>query len=228
MLPPLIRANGMTDETGNKTFSLRQVEREHRVHRNTLRRAINEERLKATLSNDGGWIIRQDDLDAYIRDREPVAGGRPPQVAPEQPPVPQTRLVAELAADEHWLAERLEKLTDNLRQVEAENASLRQQAAILEERDKAARAVMLEVRELMEIQGQRIGDLKNDKGRLEADKGRLEADKGHMVALLKQAHDRLMDVDAERKDLLARVLGIVDLNIPPEPTTDVSRRRDRH
>ncbi len=73
----------------------------------------------------------------------------------------------------------------------------------------------------MELQSQRIEDLK-------IGKGRLEADKAQMVALLKQAHDRLVDVDAERKDLLARVLGIVDLNIPPEPTTDVSRRRDRH
>ena len=73
----------------------------------------------------------------------------------------------------------------------------------------------------MELQSQRIEDLK-------IDKGRLEAEKAQMVALLKPAHDRLVDVDAERKDLLARVLGIVDLNISPEPTTDVSRRRDRH
>ena len=126
-----------------------------------------------------------------------------------------------MAADEHWLAERLEKLTDNLRQVEAENASLRQHNAILEERDKAARAVMLEVRELMDIQGQRIGDLKNDKGRL-------EADKAQMVALLKQAHDRLLDVDAERKQLFDRLLAIIDVNIPDVPETSDTVRRDRH
>ncbi len=72
----------------------------------------------------------------------------------------------------------------------------------------------------MELQSQRIEDLK-------IDKGRLEAEKAQMVALLKPAHDRLVDVDDERKDLLARVLGIVDLNISPEPR-DVSRRRDRH
>jgi len=204
-----------------ETYSLREVERDYRVHRNTLRRAINEGRLRATRSNDGNWIILPEDLTAYMRDREPVAGGRPPRIVPEQPPTPQTPQVAELAAEEHRLADRLDKLAENLRQVEADNADLRQQTALLEERDKAARAVMLEVRELMEIQGQRIDDLK-------IDKGRLETDKAQMVALLKQAHDRLLDVDAERKDLLARVLGIVDLNIPPEPTTDVSRRRDRH
>jgi len=214
--------------TDNETYSLREIERDYRVHRNTLRRAIDEGRLRATRSNDGNWIILSEDLDAYLRDREPVAGGRPPSIAPEQPPPAPSPLVTEFAADEHWLAERLEKLTDSLRQVEADNADLRQQTAIFEERDKAARAVMLEVRELMEIQAQRIDDLKIDKGRLETDKGRLETDKAQMMALLKQAHDRLVDVDAERKDLLARVLGIVDLNIPPEPTTDVSRRRDRH
>ena len=191
--------------TDSETFSLREVERIYRVHRNTLRRAIDEGRLRAIRSNDGNWIILPDDLDAYLRDRKPAPGGRPPRMAMEKPPASTpTPMVAQL-----------------VRELEADNATLRQQAAILEERDKAARAVMLEVRELMQVQAERIDDLK-------IDKGRLETDKAQMVALLKQAHDRLVDVDAERKDLLARVLGIVDLNIPPESTTDVSRRRDRH
>jgi len=205
--------------TDNETYSLREIERDYRVHRNTLRRAINEGRLRATRSNDGNWIILPEDLSAYMRDRQPVAGGRPLHVTSEQPPAPQINPM--VAADEHWLAERLEKLTDNLRQVEADNANLRQQATILEERDKAARAVMLEVRELMDIQGQRIGDLKNDKGRL-------EADKAQMVALLKQAHDRLMDVDGERKQLFDRLLAIIDVNIPDVPETTDTVRRDRH
>jgi len=201
--------------TDHETYSLREIERDYRVHRNTLRRAINEGRLRATRSNDGNWIILPEDLSAYMRDRQPVAGGRPPQITPEQPPAPQINpVVAELAADEHWLAERLEKLTDNLRQVEAENASLRQHNAILAERDKAAIAVMLEVRELMEIQSQRIGDLKNDKAQV--------------MALLKQAHDRLMDVDGERKQLFDRLLAIIDVNIPDVPETSDTVRRDRH
>jgi len=204
-----------------ETYSLREIERVYRVHRNTLRRAINEERLRATRSNDGNWIILPEDLDAYLRDREPVAGGRPPSIAPEQPPPAPSPLVAEFAANEHRLADRLDQLTDSLRQVEADNADLRLQTAILEERDKAARAVMLEVRELMEIQSQRIDDLKTDKGRL-------ETDKAQMVALLKQAHDRLVDVDAERKQLFDRLLAIIDVNIPDLPETSDTVRRDRH
>jgi len=205
--------------TDGETFSLREIERVYRVHRNTLRRAINEGRLRATRSNDGNWIILPDDLNTYLRDREPAPGGRPPQVAPEQPPVPQTPLVAELAAEEHRMADRLDKLAESLRQAEAENADLRQQTAILVERDKAARAVMLEVRELMEIQAHRIDDMK--------------AERTQLVALLKQAHDRLMDVDSERKQLFERLLNIIDINIPADPETDhtVGRstvRRGRH
>jgi len=205
--------------TDGETYSLREVERVYRVHRNTLRSAISEGRLRATRSNDGNWIILPEDLTAYMRDRKPVAGGRPPQVTPEQPPTPQTTLVAELAAEEHRLADRLDKVTENLRQVEAVNA-------ILEERDKAYRAVMLEVRELMEIQAHRIDDLKTDKGRL-------EADKAQMVALLKQAHDRLTDVDGERKQLFNRLLAIIDVNVPADPEIDhtvgsSSVRRGRH
>jgi len=191
--------------TDSETFSLREVERIYSVHRNTLRRAIDEGRLRAIRSNDGNWIILPEDLDAYLRDRKPVAGGRPPRAAPEQPPAsPPTPMVAQLA-----------------REVEADNAALRQHNAILEERDKAYRAVMLEVRELMEIQAHRIDDLKTDKARL-------EADKAQMVALLKQAHDRLVDVDAERKQLFDRLLAIIDVNIPDLPETSDTVRRDRH
>jgi len=72
------------------------------------------------------------------------------------------------------------------------------------ERDKAARAVMLEVRELMEVQAHRIDDLK--------------AERAQMVVLLKQAHDRQ---------------AIIDVNIPADPEIDhtVGRstvRRGRH
>jgi hypothetical protein len=52
-----------------------------------------------------------------------------------------------------------------------------------------------------------------------------------MVALLKQAHDRLLDVDGERKQLFDRLLAIIDVNIPDIPETAERRstvRRDRH
>jgi len=38
--------------TDGETYSLREVERDYRVHRNTLRRAISEGRLRATKSNE--------------------------------------------------------------------------------------------------------------------------------------------------------------------------------
>ena len=49
-----------------------------------------------------------------------------------------------------------------------------------------------------------------------------------MVALLKQAHDRLVDVDGERKQLFDRLLAIIDVNIPDVPETSDTVRRDRH
>jgi predicted site-specific integrase-resolvase len=185
----------MKDE---KTYSLRQIERKHGIDRRTLREAIDQGLLRATRSSDGGWIVSKKDLITYLRGREHVAGERQSGVAPQSP------LVAELAAEEHRLAERLDKLTEGVRAADAKIARLRRRNAVLKQRDKAARAVMLEVRELMEIQGQRIDDLKSDKVRL-------EEDKAQMVALLKQAHDRLLDVDGERKQLFDRLLAIIDV-----------------
>jgi chromosome segregation ATPase len=201
-----------------KTYSLRQIERKHGIDASTLREAIDQGQLRAKQSSDGGWIVSKKNLFTYLLGQETVAGERQSRVAPQSP------LVAELAAKEHRLAEQLDKLTESLREAEVETARLRRRNAVLKQRGKAAKAVMLEVRDLMEIQGQRIDDLKSDKTRL-------EADKAQMVALLKQAHDRLVDVDAERKQLFDRLLAIIDANIPDVPEAAERRpavRRDRH
>ena len=130
-----------------KTYSLRQIERKHGIDCSALREAIDQGQLRATLSSERDWTVSKKNLIAYLEDREPVAGERQSSVAPQRP------LVSELAAEEHRLAERLDKLTESLREAEAKIARLVQRNAVLEERGKAARAVMLEARELMEICG---------------------------------------------------------------------------
>lgn len=118
----------------------------------------------------------------------------------------------------------INSLNKELSKARADIAELHQHVDILLEREKAMRAVMLEVRELMEIQDQRIEDLK-------AHQAQLEADKVQMTMLLKKAYDRLVDVETERKQLFSRLLAIIDVNIPEEPVSaerQYAVRRDRH
>jgi len=234
------------------TLSMAAAARYLGVNKQTVRRAIKRGELYAAESNEpgGGYLISPSDLDRWLKQNGARLERHRPQQLPLESTVNQTvtrptpgtdthsvdpsvspsvnRLVAEMAAEEHRLAARLDAVTDNLRETEAANAELRQQNAVFEERDRSARAVMLEARDLMQIQGQRIDDLKTDKARLDTDKARLDTDKAAMATLLGQAHDRLLAVDAERRQLLDRLLAVVDLNLPPQPTTDATRRRDRH
>ena len=118
----------------------------------------------------------------------------------------------------------INSLNKELSKARADIAELHQHVDILLEREKAMRAVMLEVKELMEIQDQRIEDLK-------AHQAQLEADKVQMTMLLKKAYDRLVDVETERKQLFSRLLAIIDVNIPEEPVSaerQYAVRRERH
>ncbi|MCZ6453117.1 MAG: helix-turn-helix domain-containing protein [Alphaproteobacteria bacterium] len=91
---------------------------------------------------------------------------------------------------------------------------LERRLEVLEERQARTRDILLQVVELLQEQQSRIDDIR--------------ANKGHMVTLLKQAHDRLVDVDTQRRQLLNRMLAIMDVNIPEASETTDMVRRDRH
>ncbi len=101
-----------------------------------------------------------------------------------------------------------------IRRKSSTETELERRVAVLEERQARTKDILLQVDELLQEQQSRIDDIR--------------ADKGHMVTLLKQAHDRLIDVDTERKQLLNRLLVIMDVNIPDAPETTDTVRRDRH
>ena len=184
----------------SQMLTLRGATRAAGVSRNTLLKAIREGRLKATTLNDGTWGIHQDDLAAWRVDRLP-ASDMPRQdavAAPVTPPQPAVDTAAQ----------------EQVRQLERALQDAQGRIAVLEAENKGARAVMMEVRELMEVQAQRVDDLKEERT--------------HMIGLLRQAHDQITGIDRERRELLDRLLSIIDINIPAVPKDAGAARRERH
>lgn len=184
-------------DDNSQMLSLRAATRAAGVSRNTLRKAIREDRLRARPLNDGTWGIHADDLAAWQLDRLPLYDSVTPPKTPPQP----------AAGDAATPEEPVDRLEQALREAQA-------RIAMLEAEHKGARAVMMEVRELIEVQAQRIDDLK--------------ADRAHMVALLRQAHERITAIDSERRSLFDRLLSIIDSNIPAAPKDAGTARRERH
>ncbi len=188
-------------------LSMAAAARYLKVSKDTVRRAIRRGELDAVRPNKqgDGWRIYPVALDRWLHEYgDRVEKHRLRSATPITPPEDGTATGARIpTATPTATPPKL-----------AREDELERRLAVLEERQARTKDILLQVDELLHEQQARITELK--------------ADKAHMVTLLKQAHDRLMDVDAERKQLFNRLLAIIDANIPDVPETTDTVRRDRH
>ena len=188
-------------------LSMAAAARYLKVSKDTVRRAIRRGELDAVRPNKqgDGWRIYPAALDRWLHEYgDRVEKHRLRSATPITRPEDDT---ATRSASPSATPNAIHRKTSTETEME-------RRLAVLEERQARTRDILLQVDELLQEQQARIGDMR--------------ADKRHMVALLKQAHDRLVDVDTERRQLLNRLLAIIDVNIPDAPETDDAVRRDRH
>ncbi len=188
-------------------LSLAAAARYLKVSKDTVRRAIRRGELDAVRPNKqgDGWRIYPVALDRWLHEYgDRVEKHRLRTATPITPPEDETATrSAPPSATPSAIHRKKSTKTEMERQV-----------AVLEERQARTRDSLLQVDELLHEQQARIDDIR--------------ADKRHMVALLKQAHDRLVEVDTERRQLLNRLLAIMDVNIPDAPETTDTVRRNKH
>ena len=190
-----------------EALSLAAAARYLKVGKDTVRRAIRRGELDAVRPNKqgDGWRIYAAALDRWLIEYgDRVEKHRRRSATPKKLPEDDT---ATRSASPSATPSSIPLKTTTETEME-------RRVAVLEERQARTRDILLQVDELLQEQQARIDDIR--------------ADKGHMLTLLKQAHDRLVEVDTERRQLLNRLLAIMDVNIPDAPETTDTVRRDKH